>query len=604
MNKAKYILLFSTILILSSKSFAQDSSFIDSLPDNIKKDFEDQMISSEEQSEDNLRSYDSSIKKTKELIKKLEKDLKKVKNRIAPEEYKDKYKLERFGENYFNSLQTSFMPINEPGISSEYILTINDKVELYITGTNQETIKTKINKDGSIFIPQIGKVNLAGLTIDYAQNLLTQLINDSSIGGKIFLTLKEISDIQILVAGNVENPGIYTLPSNTNVLHAINVTGGINTEGSFRNISLKRNNKILENIDLYDLFVDGLTPDLNQLRSGDVIFIGSPYGQVSISGGINIDAIYEIKQDDSLEDLIRYAGGISNDFYGTTLILNRKNQSDDISLDVTKIPSFSIMPGDKFYLPSFEVENKKISTVIISGHVKNPGTYNFVSGDKLSDIIKKSGGFKSNAYPLAGIFTRDEIKEKERVFNQKIYKDMIRYLVTAMTSPSSRNVDMQNIAILLSEFKDVNPIGRLSVEFDLGKISLDDSLDTELMDGDKIHVPAFVPEVFVFGEVYNTRSAKYFSKYTVYDYIDEAGGLTELANDSIIVVGPDGKTTTYKSASLTFMENFSDSQGEILPGSSIYIPRKINTNIENISLIAPIFSSLALSLASISVLND
>ena len=160
------------------------------------------------------------------------------------------------------------------------------------------------------------------------------------------------------------------------------------------------------------------------------------------------------------------------------------------------------------------------------------------------------------------------------------------------------------MSFILSEFKDTKPVGRMPVEFDLDIIEQDQSKDIELQDGDSIFIPSMPTEVYVFGEVMNPGSRIYNPKFGFQSYINESGGLTNFALDShIVIVSPDGIAKKAKAKrNLSFLNESSN----ILPGTMIYVPREVGKrdNLEVSALMANVFSSLAISLASLNSISD
>ena len=142
------------------------------------------------------------------------------------------------------------MPINEPNFDADYILDFGDVIRLQLVGSKSLDTNISVERDGSINIPDIGKVVISGMSIDNATNLILKKIETAYIGVKAFVTLSEVRDIQIIVAGNVFNPGPYTLNGNSNVFHGLVVSGGPSELGSFREIDLIRNGKVFESVDL------------------------------------------------------------------------------------------------------------------------------------------------------------------------------------------------------------------------------------------------------------------------------------------------------------------------------------------------------------------
>ena len=222
----------------------------------------------------------------------------------------DETVLSRFGMRIFKSMQTSFMPVNEPNVDSEYILDFGDVLEIQLVGPKSYIQKTDIKRDGSISVKDLGKIFLSGLNLGDASDLIKSKVSSSFIGTEAFVSLVNIRDIQIFVLGAIELPGLYTLNGNANILQALNVAGGITLEGSFREIQHKSGvGDLEEEIDLYDLFINGNAGAGKRLRSGDVIFVKPALNIASIYGGVNRPLAYELKNDESIAHIIQFANG-------------------------------------------------------------------------------------------------------------------------------------------------------------------------------------------------------------------------------------------------------------------------------------------------------
>ena len=163
----------------------------------------------------------------------------------------------RFGNEYFSMMQSTLMPINEPNLDPNYILGFGDVLQLQLVGQKNEIIEVSLLRDGSITLPNIGKIFLSGLSLQEATKIIKTKFEISFIGVDVFVTLLNIRDIQILVSGNAFNPGPYTLNGNSNLFHALSVSGGPSDLGSFRKIDLIRDDKTLETVDLYENFIFG-----------------------------------------------------------------------------------------------------------------------------------------------------------------------------------------------------------------------------------------------------------------------------------------------------------------------------------------------------------
>ena len=146
-------------------------------------------------------------------------------------------------------------------------------MEIQLTGQQDYTQEFALQRDGSIKIKEIGELHIAGMSLGEASEMIKAKVNSSFIGTDAYISLSNIRDINVLVAGNAYNPGIYTLSGNSNMLHAIGVAGGINEFGSYREINLIRNEKVIETLDMYDVLITGIYGSKTTLQSGDVIFV-------------------------------------------------------------------------------------------------------------------------------------------------------------------------------------------------------------------------------------------------------------------------------------------------------------------------------------------
>ena len=256
-----------------------DDNFLDSLPDDVRQDVMERAQSNQENTLNQYRpsQYSSKLEQAEELIKlkmRIEKDLLELDRRLKTDEKLElPQELELFGSNFFTTFQTSFMPINEPNPDSSYELDIGDMLDIQLVNKKITLNHFPVKGDGSINIPEIGKIIIAGLSLSEASELIKSTISSTFIGSKAFVSLEQVRDVNILVTGNTKNPGIYTLTGNSNILHALSMAGGVNEFGSYREINLIRDNKVIETLDVYDLLIDGVYDIKKRLRSGDVVFV-------------------------------------------------------------------------------------------------------------------------------------------------------------------------------------------------------------------------------------------------------------------------------------------------------------------------------------------
>ena len=167
-----------------------------------------------------------------------------------------------------------------------------------------------MNRDGEVFIPELGPLIIAGLTFDKMQNLIEQTVSNLILGTSVSVTMGSLRSIDIFILGAANSPGMYSVNALSSLTNAIFQAGGIDISGSLRNIKLKRNGELISEFDLYDLLIDGDTSSDSRLMQGDVILI-EPIGKTAgIRGEVNRPFIYELKKGEMLGDLLKYSGNL------------------------------------------------------------------------------------------------------------------------------------------------------------------------------------------------------------------------------------------------------------------------------------------------------
>ena len=612
--KSKYLFNTSfavrTFIVLNifftTSVFSQDISeeFLDSLPEGLRDQVEAQTEKSEQEQEvEGLFRSDTSVYNNKKILQNLKDQIEDLGERILFEENNIK-NLNRFGEEFFSTIQSSFMPINIPNLSSNYIIDVGDELSILLTGIKNQEHKLFVQRDGSLIIPEFGKIYVSGNSLDESSALIKNFIETSAVGTTAFVTLSAVRDVQIIMLGGVKSPGIYTISGGSNPVFALNAAGGISEKGSFRKIDHRRNGKTIQSIDLYDIFVFGDYNIKHQMRSGDVIFVHPPQIQIPISGGIYNPNIYEMVEGQSVNNLIEYAGGFREGFYGFNKIAVRRTSIDRAStleVSIDEISDFKLQHRDIVSVPFYENQFEKIKSVIIEGMVNKPGEYFINDGEKLSSVIKRAGGYKEKAYVFGGMLLRDDALEKEQLYAEKVYSDTINFLVSSIAKPGT-SFDSSAVQLLIEELKSQNFTGRIITEFDLDQISENSALDLLLQDKDRIIIPQIQKVVYLFGDLNAPTILNYSSDYGINDYIRLAGGIKDSATKDLLVINPDGISQQISRSFSLFNRN----QVDIYPGSIIYVPRDIGqlSGIYYASTVAPVLSSLAISLASLNSIKD
>ena len=569
-------IIFSIIFFCSSFAFPQqfDEEFLESLPDDVRVDLLNQV-------EDQNKIEEKQYRRPSTLIEK-------------PEVESD-----RFGVNIFSMMQSTLMPINEPNFDADYILDFGDIIQLQLVGSKSLITNIPVERDGSINIPEIGKVVISGMSIENATNLIVKKIETAYIGVNAFVTLSEVRDIQIIVAGNVFNPGPYTLNGNSNVFHGLVASGGPSELGSFRSIDLIRNEEVIESIDLYNIFIFGKSAFGTRLRSGDIIFINKTEKLNGIYGGVKRPGVYELNKNETVEDLVFFANGFKPEADLNNIVKEVFSAGviQNIQIDLKDTKNEILDDGGNIFVRSYPLRKVKIT-----GAVNNPGTFTLNEGDKLSDLIERAGGYLPNAYQFGGVL------ENEQALNANIYArdELYRSLLSSIIENSTRmqNSSFDSTGALLQELKESPVSGRVVTEFDLNILQSNPEKDITLQKGDTVFIPEKINHVYLFGEISNQGTIQYQPNKNIDFYIDQKGGTLSRADlDNIFVLLPNGVSVRVKNKNL-FRDGVS--KVDIYPGSIIFIPRKSDRILltQSLQAYASILGNLGVSLASLSVIKD
>jgi protein involved in polysaccharide export with SLBB domain len=558
---------------------------LNSLPDNIREDVLSKIDKREEDEKPIYRRQSTMTDKP-----------------FSEEEMEARKKRNRFGDNIFDTMQSSFMPINEPNLDSSYVLDFGDTLELQLIGQINSIDNLSVKRDGSINIPEIGKLFVSGLPLDDVNKLIKAKISAAFIGVEAFITLVNIRDIQVLVTGNAYNPGIYTLNGNSNILNALSMAGGVDVNGSYRKIDLIRNNEVIKSVDLYDIFIYGKSGFGERLRSGDSILVRPSLKMVTISGAVKRPALYELTENDNFSDLIEYGDGFADNANLETLRIERPVKEDNsfiIILDLDQLPSIDVKSSDRLNVRAFERR-----TVTISGAINTPGVYTISKGETLSSLINKAEGYKDNAYPFGGVLINEKALALNEVAAEKLYKSFVQRLITKGDTLFAS----ESLPFILDELKKTEISGRVMAEFDLDVIKANKALDTTLDNNDQIIIPIKSEQVYIFGEVNQPGAIRYKPSQNITDYIAGAGGTLESSDiNNTFVIHPNGEVNRVSGGTSRFsMLNNRNNDILIYPGSVIYIPREVKSRDASLvaSIWAPIVSSAATSITALSVLNN
>ena len=312
----------------------------------------------------------------------------------APQSKFFKKPLKSFGYDFFVNAPSTFAPLKNIPVPPDYIIGPGDNIKILIFGTDNRQFTVQVTREGEILFPGLGNIAVAGLSFSGMQEAISAVVSSKIIGAQLSITLGTLRSVNIFILGEAFQPGMYTVSSLSTITNAIYAGGRINSTGALRNIQLKRRGKILGVYDFYDLLLKGDTTDDIRLSDGDVIFIPPITKTIGISGEVVRPGIYELKDNENIDDLILFSGNLTPKSNYSSVDIQRidlaSNSFQLINFDLNDpdFKDFSLQNGDSVAV--YPVSDTLKNAVLVSGHAMKPGFYAWFKGIKLGDILSSS----------------------------------------------------------------------------------------------------------------------------------------------------------------------------------------------------------------------
>ena len=319
-----------------------------------------------------------------------------------------------YGRSVFRNKNLSFAPSKNMPTPKNYILGPGDEVIVDIFGANQSTIRSVISPEGYINVDILGPIYLSGKSIESAnvflKGKLAQIYEGLSGGEEktdIQLSLGQVRSIQITIVGEVPNPGTFMVTSLSTVFHAMFQAGGVKEPGTVRAIKLVRNNKSIATIDIYDFLLNGSRKNDVRLEEGDVILVEPYQSVVKVLGYVKRPMDYEMKDGETIADLLKYAGGFSKTAYSDNVSVVRQQGHDLVvtTVEAAHYSSFVLKDGDEIEVRKMEArfENR----ISISGAVVLPGVFELKPEvNSVRKLVNKAGGLLPEAFTKRALIHR------------------------------------------------------------------------------------------------------------------------------------------------------------------------------------------------------
>ena len=401
-----------------------------------------------------------------------------------------------FGSELFNNPSLDFAPDLKLATPVNYILGPGDELQVAVYGVQEFNSSTAVTVEGKISIQYVGQISVSGMTIEAAtqkiKGAIARVYSTVKSGqSQVSVTLNKIRTIKVTVIGG-NQPGNYSVSSLATVFNALHLAGGPGKNGSYRNIELIRNNRVLKKIDIYRFLVKGDQSDNIGLRDNDVVRIPAYSQRVTLSGEVKRPGIFEMKTGETFSDLLSFASGFNEFAYTASVNVEQKTGKEFKVLDINEkeYSSYIVKSGDLFKVS--RILDRFENRIKIEGAVFRPDTYSFTEGMRVLDLINRAEGLKEDAYTKRAKIIRLKSNLTSEIVNIDLY--------AALNGDSNANIELKREDVIT-----VYSILEFREEY---KITID-------------------------GEVKNPGVYPYYENLTLNDLVVQVGGLTGSASKRV-----------------------------------------------------------------------
>ncbi len=497
--------------------------------------------------------------------------------------------VRRFGTTLLAGMYGDADASYNPLVPPDYLLRVGDELVVTLWGSVDADLRLMVDRSGRITIPRVGPVMVSGVRYADLPDVISRRVGQTFKNFQLSVTLGQLRGMRVYVTGFVNKPGAVMVNSLSTLAQALLRAGAPSAAGSYRQIQLKRGRAVVTTFDLYELLLRGDRNTDVLLQPEDVIHVGPIGDQVAIIGSVNRPVIVELKRGESLDDLLRAAGGFTAVADTLRLTLERLDDRNELRVVELRLPdnrNAALRNGDvlraysavTLALPQ-QRQNKRIS---VEGEVVRPGEYLLPPTSSIADALRMAGGFTTSAYLYAAEFSRESVRAVQQRNYERALRDMETQLVTnaatrrVMTVEEAGSLGAINAATakMFEQLRALKPNGRIVLQLQPNSTELP---DLPLEDGDRLYIPPRSTTVGVFGSVFSAGSYLYSPQRTVNDYLRLAGGPTRGADDnSVFVIRANGTVASSRQESGWFSRGNQIASAPAEPGDTIFVPEEMN----------------------------
>ena len=343
--------------------------------------------------------------------------------------------LKPFGYDLFDRAPSTFAPATNVPVPSDYTVGAGDELDVQLYGNQNRTLKLIVGRDGRVSFPELGPISVGGQLFNTVKSSIESRVERQMIGVRASVSMGDTRSIRVFVLGEAKRPGSYTISGLGTITSALYAAGGVKPIGSLRKIDLKRQGAIVRRLDLYDLLIRGDTTDDAKLLQGDVIFVPPVGSTVGVDGEVRRPAIYEIKVESTLADVVQLAGGLTPEADTSQAMLTRIDEKErrvvlQVDLSASGARAQGLRNGD--VLRVARLRPTLDSAVVLQGHVFTAGAFAYNQGMRLTSIIHSVDELRPDA-DIHYVLIRRELPPDRRI------AVLSADLASALKSPGSKS---------------------------------------------------------------------------------------------------------------------------------------------------------------------
>ena len=477
-----------------------------------------------------------------------------------------------------------------PLVPPDYLISPGDEIVLSIWGSVDAELRLFVDRSGRISIPRVGTIMVSGVRYADLADTIRLRVAQTFKNFQLSVSLGQLRGVRVYVTGFVARPGAYTVNALSGMANALVRAGGPSASGSFRDIQLRRNGKLVSKLDFYDLLLFGNRNADLKVQADDVIHVGPVGPQVGVIGSVNQAAIFELRPGETANDVLRMAGGFAAVADTSRLVLERVDERAtvrSVEVSMSAAVQTELRSGD--VLRAFNAvtlatsQKRQNKRVRVEGEVQRPGDYVLPPESTIADALRAAGGLTPGAFVFGTDFTRESVRRSQ----QENYERALRNLETeiALSTSTQRITSADEAAAqsgrsaatarLIEKLRAIKPTGRVVLQIPPDTRDLPNLM---LEDGDRLYVPPVPTSVGVFGSVFNAGNYLREDGLSLADYLRQAGGPTR---------GADAGSSFVLRANGTVVSNLQE-QGwgrglrgsferiPALPGDTLFVPEELD----------------------------